>query len=66
MLAAGGYNNSYPAAAELYDPAAGAWSATGSMATDRTSQTVTLLPNGLVLVVGGQSDVAATSSGLEV
>ena len=40
--------------AELYNPASGTWTATGSLNTARYSQTATLLPNGMVLVAGGR------------
>src|SRR4030095_16315200 len=45
--------DSLGASAELYHPASGTWSATGSLATSHGFHTATLLPNGKVLVVGG-------------
>ena len=49
--------------AELYDPASGTWTVTGSLNTGRSSHTATLLPNGKVLVAGG-FDSAFTSAEL--
>jgi hypothetical protein len=66
VLVVGGSNDYFPdggigypsnktliAAAELYDPATGKFSTTGSLVTPRLHPTATLLPNGKVLVVGG-------------
>jgi hypothetical protein len=48
------------ASSELYDPAAGTWTATGSLATARCYHIATLLQNGDVLVTSG---VANTQNG---
>jgi hypothetical protein len=44
---------SYTGAVELYNPATGQWTITGSMTTPRAAHAATLLTNGQVLVAGG-------------
>ncbi|WP_240359166.1 Kelch repeat-containing protein [Pyxidicoccus trucidator] len=53
VLVTGGSNGSTVAAAELYDPATGTWTATGAMTISRSEHTATLLNNGKVLVANG-------------
>jgi hypothetical protein len=55
-----GVNMTVTSGAELYNPATGTWAATGSMTTARTGHTATLLPNGQVLVAGGEACVTST------
>jgi hypothetical protein len=58
VLVTGGIGTSDEAlaAAELYDPVGGSWSATGSMVEARAAHSATLLLDGRVLVVGGARD----------
>jgi N-acetylneuraminic acid mutarotase len=48
--------------AELYTPATGHWSTTGSMHTSRVGHTSTGLPSGLVLNAGGNNGATELSS----
>jgi len=50
------------AEAELFDPIAGTWDSTASLATARTGHTATLLPTGEVIVVGGRDNGELASS----
>lgn len=68
VLAAGGFHGhpSTPsnslASAEIFDPATGTWSPTGSLHTGRSNHSAALLPDGRVLVMGGATDPPGTES----
>lgn len=72
VLVAGGNSGSIPSfifplsSAELYDPASGTWSPTGSFGTARESHTATLLPNGKVLAAGGFASNFVTLASAEL
>ncbi|HEX2193063.1 MAG TPA: kelch repeat-containing protein, partial [Acidimicrobiales bacterium] len=62
VLVAGGFTDPYPNpnpavldTAEIYDPATGTWTPTGSMNVRRGIHQAALLQNGKVLVAGGRS-----------
>ncbi len=67
VLLAGGYNDlQLPlASAERYDPATGQFTPAGNMTRDRSySLTLTLLPDGRVLAVGGETPICCTDAPL--
>jgi N-acetylneuraminic acid mutarotase len=68
VLVAGGSRNSPTttrlSSAELYNPGSETWTTTGSLATPRTSYTMTLLPGGNVLVAGGYDGSTRASAEL--
>jgi hypothetical protein len=70
VLIAGGDIDSldflYPLSAETFNPSAGIFSPTGSMATDRFKHAATLLQNTAVLVTGGQAGFGDVLSSAEL
>ena len=61
VLFAGGAPIGRIADAELYNPATRTFASTGSMAAPRVWHSLTLLPNGMVLAAGGETDSCSAS-----
>jgi len=69
LMAAGvaaGYDQPFLRSAEIYDPAAGGFLATGSLVTPRRAHIANLLPDGRVLVTGGSSARGNVLSSAEI
>ena len=70
VLLTGGVQNagfrSELSSAEIYDPAAGTFSATGSMTVPREGHTATILRDGRVLVAGGSDNGIHTLDSAEI
>ncbi len=71
VLTAGGYVMMGPGrvmltSAEIYNPGTGTWSATVSMANQRSDATATLLPGGAVMFAGGMGTYAIVTASVEV
>ena len=66
MLIAGGLRHDLVVeleSAELYDPATGTWSSTGSLNVARARFPMVVLPSGMILAEGGNSpDIFTTDS----
>src|SRR3984885_1548036 len=62
LIAGGMASGAYLSEAELYNPASGTFTVTGSMTTARELQSAILLNNGMVLIAGGYNSSGFLSS----
>jgi galactose oxidase-like protein len=61
VLFTGGESVGRSSSAELYDPATGTFTSTANMRSRRVWQTATLLPGGMALVAGGETDACTAN-----
>lgn len=71
VLVTGGYDTSSGspvavATAEVYDPATNKWTGAGTLGSGRANASASLLPDGRVMVVGGETSSAAALSSAEI
>ncbi len=64
LVAGGSIGATYLNSAVVYDPIAGTWASTGTLATARQAHVTALLPSGKVLVAGGEGTSRLASAEL--
>jgi Kelch motif len=52
--------------AEIYDPVTAAWSVTGALSSSRSFNSLTLLSDGTVVAIGGQTDATSNATAVNI